>query len=475
MKRQLLGDRNFYRALFAIGIPIALQNLLSTTATMVDTAMVGTQGELAVAAVGLSSQYASLLFSAYFGFAAGGGLFFSQYWGAKNDKGICKAYGLTIVCMMIVGFIFAAAAIFAPQFVLGIYTDKAAIREVGQDYLRIIGYAFPFQVLSMGISMLLRSTEQVRIPLVAAIASTLTNIVVNWVLIFGKLGFPAMGVAGAAVGTLCSSIVNALMLYLLSMRDPHSFLTRVKDHFGWDGPLVKNYFIKSAPIIANEMLYGVGQMIINVVIGRQNEAAIAAMAVFRVIEGLFFAFFGGFANSCSVVVGKAVGSGAHEDGLRDAKRFVWLCPAFTFCLSLIVLSARIPLLSLFGLEGASLRYGEWMLAIYVIASTVRMCNYITNSAFRAGGDSYYGTIFELGGLFLLAVPAVCLTGLVWKLPFLAVFAMVYLDEPIRLVILLRHLVTARWIKPVTDLGRAALAEFRANHHLTPDGKRMKNA
>lgn len=471
--RKILGDKAFFRSVMAIGLPVALQNLLGTTASMIDTFMIGTQGELAVAAVGISSQFASLLFAAYFGFASGGMLFFAQYWGAKDEKGICRAYGVVLVCMMLVGLLFAGVAVIKPEFILNIYTDKTAIQEVALPYLRIVGYSFPLQVLAMAMSSLLRSTERVKIPLLASIAALGTNLLINWLLIFGKFGLPQMGVAGAAIGTVAASAVNVLVLYAYCMRDKKSFIMRVREHYDWNLSFLKQYFIKSFPIIMNEMFYGIGQMLINVVIGRQAEEAIAAMAVFRVIEGLIYAFFGGLANASSVMVGKRIGAGELREGYSDAKRFAVLCPAITLVICLCILPVREPLLRVFGLGGEALRYGMIMLLIYVVAGTVRTCNYIMNNTFRAGGEPVFGSILEVGGLFLLAVPAIYLTGIVWSLPFLAVFSFMYIDEFVRLFISLRHLRSGRWIKPVTVGGQASLMAFREEMGLNDTNRRWR--
>lgn len=473
MKTSLIGDRGFYKGVIRIALPIALQNLLGTTASMVDTVMIGTQGERYVAAVGLCSQYSSLFFSGYFGFVSGGILFFSQYWGARNEKGITKAYGLTLSCMFLVSLLFAGLAIFAPDFVLGIYTDKPVIREAGVAYLRILGFSFPFQVIAMAISGLLRSTEKVRIPLYASIAAVFTNIFFNWVLIYGHLGFPAMGAPGAAVGTLISAIVNVIVLYVYCARDKGSFVTRFREQFGWKLSFIKEYFSKCLPIIINELLYGTGQMLINVVMGRQDEAAVAATAVFRVIEGIIYAFFGGMASASSVMVGVKVGAGDHFDAYRDAKRFTLLCPMVTMTICLLIQPFKEPLLRGFGLGDVALGYGMTMLLIYIFAATVRTCNYIINNVLRAGGEALVGTVFEIGCLFLVAVPGVFLAGIVWQWPFIAVFSMMYLDEFLRLAIGIWYLNSGRWVKPVTSEGIKALAAFREALHIKP--RKEKNA
>ena len=161
----------FLKKTALIAVPVALQNLLTTTASMVDTMMVAPLGELSVGALGLCAQFSSLMFSCYWGFVGGGGLFFAQYWGAKDDDGIERSYGVTLCFMMFVAVTFAGLAVFAPELIMRLYTDKESIREIGVRYLRIVGFAYIFQVLSMCMSVLLRSTERVRIPLYASIAS----------------------------------------------------------------------------------------------------------------------------------------------------------------------------------------------------------------------------------------------------------------------------------------------------------------
>ena len=183
---------DFIKRIAVIAVPVALQNLLTTTGSMVDTMMIASLGEAKVASVGLCAQFSSLMFSCYWGFVGGGMLFFGQFWGNKDEDGINRSYGMTLTCMMIVSFVFGIAAVFFAPFVMSVYTDKAMIREIGIEYLRIIGFAYPFQVLSMAMSALLRSTERVRTPLVASIVSVVSNIFFNWVFIYGNLGVSSM-------------------------------------------------------------------------------------------------------------------------------------------------------------------------------------------------------------------------------------------------------------------------------------------
>ena len=460
MKKQGIQWNMFLKAVVTIALPIAFQNLLSTTASMVDTIMIGSQGELAVAAVGICSQISSLFFSSYFGFAGGALLFFSQYWGAKNEKGINKTFGLSCIFMLIVSLLFCAAAVIRPEFLLRIYTDKETIVQVGMPYIRIVGFSYPLQVIAVIISFLMRSTERVKPPLISSVMGLIVNFVLNWILIYGRFGMPQMGAAGAAVGTLMSAVVNLVMLCVFLAKSKCSVTLKLREMFDWKGGFIKTYLGKCFPIICNELFYGIGQMLINIVIGRQAESAIAAMAAFRVLEGFVFAFFGGLADASSVVVGKEVGAGHHMKGYQYVKGFSILCPAITFTICLIGLIFNQPLLSLFGLGAEALNYGKYMIMIYLAAGTIRTCNYIMNCCYRAGGEAIFGTVLEITCLFAISVPATWIAGMVLHLPFLAVFSFLYTDELIRFVFEVWYTRSGKWVKPVTESGKATLPQFK---------------
>ena len=462
-RRSAFPWRDFLRSLAAVGIPVAVQNLLTTTASMVDTMMVAPLGENAVGALGLCAQFSSLMFSCYWGFVGGGMLFFAQYWGAREDDGIDRSYGLTWVCMMTVALLFCLLASAAPGVVMGLYTDKAAIRAIGVQYLRIVGFAYPLQVCSMAMSALLRATERVRIPMIASVASVAVNIFLNWVFIYGKLGTPAMGIRGAALATTAAAAVNVASIYLMAKLRGYPYLFHFRAHFRWTRGHVRNFLQKCFPIILNELFLGVGNMIINVTLGRQPEAVINGLAVFRTLEGLIVGFFAGFSSAASVLVGACVGAGELETAYQRAKRLVYLCSGILFAVGLAVLGLRRPILTAMGLSGPSFEAGTRFLVIYVFVALIRMGNWIMNDTYRASGDAVTGTVLELIAMYAMVVPAVLLTGFVFRLPYWAIFLCCYCDEPVRYVLMQLHLYSGRWIRPVTTLGVNALPAFRSAH------------
>ncbi len=460
MTKQAFPWREFLKQVAVIAVPVALQNLLTTTGSMVDTMMIASLGQTEVGAVGLCAQFSSLMFSAYWGFVGGGMLFFAQYFGAKDDDGINRSYGLTLFCMMTVGFVFGSLASLCPGAVMRLYTDKTAIQTVGREYLSVVGFSYPLTVFSMAMAALLRCTDRVRIPLYGSVAGVIANVFLNWIFIFGHFGLPAMGVRGAALATVIAQCVNILTVIVLAKKSGHAYLLAVKAHFRQNAAFVGIYLRKCFPIILNEVLIGAGFMMINIVLGRQPEEAIAALAVFRTLEGLIIGFFAGFSNASSILVGKEVGAGNIDLAYRRAWRLVYLCQGFIGVIGLALILLHTPILRVMGMRDASFDIAFGMVCIYAAAAVIRMGNWTQNDTFRAGGDATYGTVLEIVFMWLMVLPLVYLSGMVWKLPTLAVFAFCYADEPIRYVMMQRHLFSGKWMKPVTPEGQKALAGWK---------------
>ena len=459
---------SFIKKVALIAVPVALQNLLTTTGSMVDTMMIASLGQTQVGAVGLCAQFSSLMFSSYFGFVGGGMLFFSQFFGAKDDDGINRSYGLTLTCMMTVGLLFGLLAVCFPEAVMRLYTDKEAIRKIGVEYLRIAGFGYPLTVFSMAMSALLRCTGRVRIPLWGSIVGVATNILLNWMLIFGNLGAPAMGVRGAATATVIAQAVNCAVVMIAARASGHAYLLAVRRHFRWSRMFVKAYLRKCFPIICNEVLIGLGNMVINIVLGRQPEEAIAALAVFRTIEGMVIGFFAGFSNASSVLVGTKVGAGKLDTAYGRAWRLVYLCQGFIAILGVVLIALHTPILNLLGMHGESFRLAFGMMVIYLAMGILRMGNWTQNDTFRAAGDATYGTVLEIVFMWLMLLPLVCVSGLVLKWPTLAVFALCYADEPIRYILMQVHLFRGKWIRPVTPEGQMALQGWKPDRSLVAE-------
>ena len=205
-----IDNRHFYRTLLAVAVPIALQNLISSSFFLVDTVMVGKLGELALASTGLATQVFHVHWMMIFGFCTGCSTFYSQFWGAKDLPNIRKVVGVAWTFCMAASLLFFCAGLFAPQGVLALFTNDPSAKIVGTGYLRIAAVNFLLVAAAQPLVAALRSTQQAKIPLYITIIAFFTNTVLNYGLIFGKLGMPRMEVRGAALATVISRLVELL-------------------------------------------------------------------------------------------------------------------------------------------------------------------------------------------------------------------------------------------------------------------------
>ena len=462
----------FLKSMAILAIPVALQHLFTTTGSMVDTIMLATLGEKTVGAVGLCAQFSSFFSYTFWGFTGGGALFITQSWGAKDEEVIRKSYGVTICLVLIIGLIFGVLAVGFPEFVLRIYTDKKEFQDIGVRYLRIVGWSYPVVTITTAMSMLLRSTERVRIPLVAGTISVLANCFLNYVFIFGNFGAPAMGVAGAATATVLAAVINLLVLiaFIVALRIPYAL--ELHKCFGWNKKFLLNFFKRCLPLSFNEFAAGFSIMLINVVLGRQSAPAIAAIAIFRTIESLILAFYSGLASGASILVGKAVGAGEHEEAQQNAVRIIYLSSGIISAICLLIMLFHTPLFTKLGLSGESFEICTVLCAYYCFLAFFRLGNWQHHDCFCAGGNPAFGTMLKFSFTYLLVIPCVYSAYFIFHAPFYVVFFFVYCDEPIRYVILQRHLYSRKWIRPVSEKGLASIEAFREKYHVKMENPLM---
>jgi len=453
------GDRDFFKTVLRLGLPMAIQQLLTTSLSMVDSLMIGALGEYELAAVGMAGQFVNLYWGFCFAIVAGGMLFFAQYWGSQDIKGIQKASSIMFSASIVLSILFSLASVCAPVTVMRVYTDDPIINAIGARYLRIYGIGIVFTALSAGASSLLRATENVRLPLFASVMSLVTNTLLNWILIYGNLGMPALGVEGAAIASVTANFINFFIMLLISIRDNNLLMSVLKTVHRIDLKFVPEFFRKATPIIINECGYAIAVLLINMVLGRQGADNLSALAIFRTIEGFVFIFFQGLATAASVIVGKYIGAGQMKEAIRDAKRLTILTPILTLTACLTVYLLRRPITNLYsiGPEVQSVVFS--MLLLYMFTAPLRLTNYHLVGVFRAGGDSKTGMFLEVGGIWLLGVPLISLAGLVFHWPFVAVFAMLYAEDVVKISIEILHFLKNKWIKPVTPEGREGLRKF----------------
>ncbi len=455
-------DKGFWRVTLSLAIPIALQNMLAASFSLVDTLMVSQLGDIQLSATGMAGQWSWLYGMVLFGISSGAAVFVSQYWGDKNIKGIHRATGISVSAGLLLSLLFFFAALLIPEKIIWLFNKEPLIIETGATYLRFACFSYPALALTNILGSVLRSAEHPKLPMAVSGISALLNVVLNYALIFTA----GLGVKGAAIATALSAWAGPILLIGLSLMTKNILRAPLRSYLSFNGKTVLEFFKKALPVIVNETMWGLGTVAYQMIFGNMGHEEYAAVTIVKTFENFAFCFFLGLCNACCVLVGKRVGSGEIREGVRDSKRFMLLFPLASVIVGAAVILFRAPLVSIFNMGESISAYtietAQSILIIYSLWLIVRNVPYLTVvGIFRPGGDTVMGMITELGVLWLFSVPMTFLAANALHLPFLTVYLIMYLCEDIpKAVLFIWYYFSGKWIRPVTEAGQKGLAEFK---------------
>ncbi len=279
------------RKAVVIALPVALQGFLNTVVNLVDTVMIGTLGESTISAVGLANKVFFVFSLLVFGCCSGVGVLASQFSGNRDTKNIKKVMGLALLIGLVSSAFFVIPSLLCPNLVMSIFTNSEGTIAIGAKYLVIAALSYPFTAVSNVLVAMLRSVGKAKIPVATSLLTILINVVLNYVLIFGKFGAPALGAEGAALATLVARICEMLILIVIIYLRKMVIAAKPKELFGYSKKLLVEFFRTAAPVIANEFMWGLGVTIYSVAYGRMGDEAVAAITVARRFRILFWCCF----------------------------------------------------------------------------------------------------------------------------------------------------------------------------------------
>lgn len=440
----------FLAQMLSIAVPVTLQNLLFSSFTLIDTLMIGRLGDAPLAAVGMAGKWTWFLTIVFFGFCSGGSVFIAQYFGADNKRGIWRTFGVLMCGTLLASFVFMLPALLMPGRIVGFFTNDSEVMALGAQYLTIVCLSYPFQAVAKGCGTLLESTRRVNIPFVAAIASVLTNVVFNFLLIFGLCGFPALGVRGAAIATALAAVVNAAVIVGAGLAKKTMLRAPLSALFRFDASFIREYLVVSAPVMLNETTWAMSNLVYSMIFGHMSTAAYAVITVTKSIEDLSGVAMFGLCSSAAVLIGAAIGAGDEKRAKQMARLYALLTIGLSVTVGALVIVLRAPILSLFGVSEAVRQDASTVLGIFAMEMTLRNLPLIlVVGIFRAGGDTRFGLIVDCATM-LIGIPATACAGLALGLSVPATYLVMYLSEDvIKCVVYLRHMLSGKWIRPVT--------------------------
>ena len=461
-KNYLRREPGFYKRLFLLALPLILQNLITTSLGFVDTFMVGLLGQNELSAVTAANSPIFMLQVIIFGLMSGLTVLVSQYWGRGDADAINRSMGVAMYAGVGIAFVMACAMFFLPRQVMSLVTNNPLLIELGMPYLRIVGISYIFNAASSVYVSMQRSAENPTMGMVVFAASMLLNTFLNYILIFGKFGAPALGITGAALATLTSRIVEFIITWTYAARNRRvplrmSALLR-------PGKVILGDFLKySAPVLVNESMWGLGTTMMTVIMGHMaiSTDILAAYAIMGNIDKFSTVTCFGIAGASAVLVGKRIGEGATKEETYDLSCCLLLVSVFiglavAGALGIVLPTVFIPYLyPLFHLEALSLHIAIVMCVVYICVMPLKAFD-ITNitGILRAGGDARMASVIDLSPLWLVSVPLTAVTGLVLNAPVEIVCICIQTESLCKMPLGIHRLRSRKWINDITR-GHAA--------------------
>ena len=453
------NEPKFYKSVFALALPIALQSLISIGVNMLDTIMVGSLGENALSATSLANSFISIYHIFCMGLGMGASVLVSRYWGMKkaadgHEEEAGRALKQT-VCLMLritVGLaaIFAVATLVMPSLLMKMYTSDEEIIRLGDIYFRWSIVTYFFLGTSLVSTIVLRSVGQVRLPLYVSIGAFFVNLGANYAFIFGKFGAPRMEVAGAALGTLIARLFEAAMILGYLFFIDKKIMFRIKDLFMKTGSLIGEYIRISIPVLVSDAILAIGNNSVAMVIGHLGAAFVAANAITSVTQQLSTVVIQGVSQAGAIVTGQTLGLGDKKKTMQQGWMFLGLGFALGALSAIFIMAVSKPIISTYNVSEETVNIaGQLMAAISLIIIFRATNSIMTKGVLRGGGDTKMLMLADNIFLWVLSIPLGCLAGFVFHWPAFWIYVALKADDIVKTFWCVIRLRSEKWIKKIS--------------------------
>ncbi|WP_308857889.1 MATE family efflux transporter [uncultured Oscillibacter sp.] len=448
----MIREKQFYRLFFGLTLSLALQNLLTFGVNMLDTVMLGRYSQAAMGGVSLCNQFQFLLQMLVSGAGEGAVVLGAQYWGRGDLKPIPHIIGaaLRFGGGLAVGLF--ALALAMPQTLLGLLSSDPAVVEQGVAYMQIICFTYVIFTLTNILVASLRSIGVVKIGYVISFSTLCINGVLNYCLIYGNLGFPELGVRGAAIATLVSRCVELLIVAVYLRFFERRLHLRLRSLVQMDRSYLKDYAHISLPVLVNQALWGVAQMVQTGILGHLGGDVTAANAIAVQVYQVLSVVSYGAASAAAILVGKAVGSGQKEQLRQLVSTLERMFILLGIAAGAAIWAVRGPVLALFGgtlTERAAQLSMSFMavLAVTTVGTSYQMA--CDNGIIRGGGDTAFSAKMNLVSMWLILVPVAAAAAFWWNAPPTVVFFLLKWDQLYKILPVTLRLHSWKWVRVVT--------------------------
>lgn len=452
----IIRDRKFYAMFFALTIPIMLQDLLKFGLGLIDNIMVGSLSEVDISGVSMANQPFFLFALMLFGLSSGSAVLAAQYYGKGELEPIRQITGITLLFCTSISLIFMTLMLTIPDVLISIFTNNTDVISTGARYARIVAPSFLLYGITSTFVFSLRSVHIVKPTLVISGITFVMNIFLNWVLIFGNLGFPKLGIEGAAWATLFARIAEVIAISVFIFGIEKKLKYRTGRIFKSSKLLIKDMLKYSMPVMINEGLWSAGMIVTTAIIGRLSVEVIAAASITSNIHAFFNVAIFATSSGTAIVVGNAIGEGKTHYARQRAYTTTLLSLVMGVFVAGLMLATRQPLLSLYNITDITYSYCmDFLIAIAVMTAIDSVSLNLIVGVLRGGGDTKFALYADVLTLWFVAIPFGLLAYyLGW--PVIVIYIALHTDTILKAVLCVPRMFGKKWIRNVTR------AEFEGN-------------
>ncbi|WMJ23531.1 MATE family efflux transporter [Paludicola sp. MB14-C6] len=449
-KPKIVREKEFYKTLLTIALPVTLQNLIIFCTQMLDTVMLGELGDVAMSASALANQPFFIFNLLTFGLSGGAAVITAQYWGKREIEPIKIIMTMIIRFAMIMGMIFSIAVLVFPSQIMWIFTKDSQVIQAGVEYLQIIAFSYFFFGFTNTFYSTIRSVEIVKIAVVSNVLALVINGSLNYILIFGHFGAPALGIKGAALATLIARICEFSLGVLFMFFFDKKLKIRPKDFLKFDKILFQDLIKISSPVVANELMWSLGMTMQAALMGNLGKHVVSANSIISVVQQLSTVAVFGVASAAAVMIGKAIGEGDMQKARDRGHTFKIISIIFGVFVTVVIILLRNVAIDFYNVSAQAKALAHQLIYISaLIGFFVSIAGIGIVGILRGGGDTKFSLWIEIAALWGIAVPFAYLAAFVLKWPVPAVYCVMKIDEPVKDTLCLIRMRGTRWLKNVT--------------------------
>lgn len=444
-----LNDENkrFYKLLISLCIPIIIQNLISTSVNVIDTVMISSLGETSVASIGVANQFFFLFNMTLSGLTGGAGLFISQFYGKNDINNIKKVTGLNVLLGIILGLIFLILALFFPKLIIHFFSYDPNVIKLCIDYFSIIAFCYPLIAVSTVFSMGSRSVRNPKLGMICSAVALISNIILNYGLIFGNLGLPALGVKGAALATVIARLIefSLLITYVYVVKKNYVLRFNLRNLKSIDKSFINAFFAKSTPILLNDSGWAIGTVLYSVAYSKAGTSAIAASQIATSTGNFFIMTAVCVAIGASIMLGNELGADNKEVAIDYAKKFSKIVFVVGTVFGILLIFNIPMLLKMFSVSDS---LAPDIIKIFIIMGLLMglksFNTLLVIGILRSGGDTKYSLFLELGCMWLVSLPLTFIFAIKGA-PIYVLVLITYSEEIVKFIFGVPRALSKKWV------------------------------